>query len=668
MKPKESAVFLVRKIIITFITFSSVVVAVDSKDKTDVSSSPTVKELNPKKRKIKEIAPISRFALSEAEMMQHEYTAEDIVNLIECNLPTDVSPQRFKLGESSQEEPEILQRTIYCFGTQFILPPYSSATLIPCLGSFFQSAFVSTVEEIIIPYNTGAHWVTLQIRICDKIHIHYIDSLLSEHHEINHARNEEVYRSLIPLKSFLEQQFSSREVLPIEILLARTQADNKACGPLTIENIKDRIAKRALSFICLSNRDVLLFRTQQRDQLINVGKELDFYEFFDASQHSQDSETKENPSSLMDISLSSAKDSICNDPIEVSGYYDVDSFLRMRAKRLGIYDGPEPQTISLSETYHQDAFITVYSKGEAGSVKMYKIYDPLVPITDSKGTQIFTHQLMNGRKFVPQDKASKGTRTVGFYSIDGRKRLCFKQWPEAPGHEIAVRLLYGFFFPEDRKSIPLPASEVILMNNQIFLVSEFIEGENLEQVLKDMRTSRKNQRSFNLEKLQKLFLFCLLTNQEDCRPQNCIMRRSETNDDELVLVDTERCLVEEFITYEDPEKGIVETRPHCFLFCFYELLQESFDVNVNEYAFELMKGYEEEQLYEYTLYEICKEKSQKNPKLCLWYSKEFMQDMRRKLHQIRQFEKDNKEESSLASLFQTISPRLAEIYRLPKSI
>jgi len=673
----ESVINLLRKpitliLIIQIFSCPSIIMAMDAERGQEKGDHLSSAKSSTKQDERKDEEPDA------VEMMTYEYTAEDIANLIGCSLPTSTSIHRFWLGENDQAMIDTLQNVIYRLGSLYILPPHSFHSLIPCLDSFLQSSFVNIrPEEIVIPYNPGGHWAILRIRVSEKIYINYIDSLLSEHAEINKARTEEVCRSLTPLISFLEAYFISRKVSPIEIRIARTQKDNKACGPIVIENIRDIMIRKELSRKKLSYRDVFCLRDRQRAQLKSVGKELNFGEFLSVSQ----SPEKSDFGSGVDLTSfsSTATTSMGSSALESVNYYNVESFLRMHAHRLGITYEPESHPLSLSEIHHKDAVITVYSKGESGSIKMYKVYDPPVPVFDSEGTQIFKRQLMKGQEFVPQDKASDGTRTVGFYSISGRKWLCFKQWPEAPGHEIAVRYLYKFLFPEDRNDLPLPASEVILMNDQIFLVSEFIEGENLEQVLRkaDINSSYGNQWNFNLEKFQKLVLFSLLTNPEDCRPQNCIVRKKGSNEYEFVLIDNERSLAEEFIVYDDPQREKVETRPHCFLFCFHELLMKPFKIEINEYALANWQQYEEEQLYQYALYEHFKERGLREAKLCLWYSEEFIADTYKKWRKIRPYKKnqqsdlykkDHQEGNSLGNLFWEISPKLAEIYKIPKEV
>lgn len=250
--------------------------------------------------------------------------------------------------------------------------------------------------------------------------------------------------------------------------------------------------------------------------------------------------------------------------------------------------------------------------GENRNIDWYEVYDS-------------HHELMNGHEFTPADKASGGTRVVGFYSLEGQRRLCFKQWPEAPGHEIAVYELYKELFPEDEGDFPLPASDVILMNGQVFLVSEFMEGEPLDKILEKVRTDPEYGREwiFNTEKFQKLAIFSLLIQPEDGRPQNYLVRKIKDIDEyQLILIDNERILEvgllehEGFIEHEDPDKGYVKTRMHCALLCFHELLEEKIakdflkghneKFNIDEEAIEkLINEYLERHVSDPDINEIC---------------------------------------------------------------
>jgi hypothetical protein len=180
-------------------------------------------------------------------------------------------------------------------------------------------------------------------------------------------------------------------------------------------------------------------------------------------------------------------------------------------------------------------------------------------------------------------------------------------------------------FPEDEGDFPLPASDVILMNGQVFLVSEFMEGEPLDKILEKVRTDPEYGREwiFNTEKFQKLAIFSLLIQPEDGRPQNYLVRKIKDIDEyQLILIDNERILEvgllghEGFIEHEDPDKGYVKTRMHCALLCFHELLEEKIakdflkghneKFNIDEEAIEkLINEYLERHVSDPDINEIC---------------------------------------------------------------
>jgi hypothetical protein len=257
-------------------------------------------------------------------------------------------------------------------------------------------------------------------------------------------------------------------------------------------------------------------------------------------------------------------------PIQAStDVVDVDTFLRQCDVRVNPhrYKRSEKKLIH-SYCLSQDVYaekgnlVTVYFRYSNGKTKprQVQVYDP-------------DHRLMDDQEFKPGDIADSGTRTVGFYSIYGQRRLCFKQYPEMPGNELAMYELYKTLFPRDCSDLPLPASEVILMNGQVFLVSQFMCGETLEKVLKKIDEGDNNNYynyTFDLEKFQKLSLFCFLTNPEDLRPQNCLVRKTNGSDKyQFILIDNERSFCQEVIEGD----GEIETRVHCALFCFRELME-----------------------------------------------------------------------------------------------
>jgi len=126
-------------------------------------------------------------------------------------------------------------------------------------------------NDIIIPYNSGSHWVTVQIQFNDQtINVNYFDSLNNESPEINQGRDDNVVANFLrPLKEQLETKFPGRNVIyPLNVKLARIQSDNKACGVIVVENIKDLIYGNKLpTKLPLSDEIVLYLRTLQSSQL-----------------------------------------------------------------------------------------------------------------------------------------------------------------------------------------------------------------------------------------------------------------------------------------------------------------------------------------------------------------------------------------------------------------
>ena len=119
--------------------------------------------------------------------------------------------------------------------------------------------------------------------------------------------------------------------------------------------------------------------------------------------------------------------------------------------------------------------------------------------------------------------------------------------------------------------MPIPLSEVLIINGRVFLVSQFVEGETLEKVLLEVQKGNNEylEYKFDVERFQKLAIFCFLINPEDCRPQNCIVRKCKDSDKwQLVLIDNERAFCQEVVT----DHGSQKTRVHCVLFCFDALL------------------------------------------------------------------------------------------------
>jgi hypothetical protein len=336
----------------------------------------------------------------------------------------------------------------------------------------------------------------------------------------------------------------------------------------------------------------------------------------------------------------------------------VDTYLRQCDARLANREYI-PDSFLAEGTYEKKKLVTVHFRNKSGKAEEIQVYDP-------------SHKLMKDEEFNPGDRAKGGTSKVGFYSIDKERRLCFKQAPEIPAYELAVRELYKTLFPEDADDIPIPASEVIVMNGQVFLVSQFIKGETLENVLLEAQNGNNEYISceFDVEKFQRLAFFCFLINPEDCRPQNCIVRKCKnSNKYQLVLIDNERAFCREVVR----DHGSQKTRVHCVLFCFEELMRQtistpllkersiaknvSFRHRIEEWIRKCRKNSE----YIQSLGEYRTKSEQKNPKdretdLTSSVGEVTQNDI------IKKVDKITGEEENLRDIFGKALPQLDEVY------
>jgi len=350
----------------------------------------------------------------------------------------------------------------------------------------------------------------------------------------------------------------------------------------------------------------------------------------------------------------------CNASQYQNPVLSVDIFLRKCAQRLGIYENPFLESFFFLPYDHDKShLISVRYKNIHGEIDHYRVYDP-------------DHRLMNGQNFVPSDRASGGTRIVGFYSIDGRRRLCFKQHPEAPAHDIATYKLYNMIFPEETEECPIPIAETILINDQVFLISEFIEGETLEQVLKKVESDPAYGADwiFDTNQIKKSVLFSSFINPEDGRTQNYLFSPVlGSTKMRIYLLDHDRSLGSADVEYNHPEMGKLKTRVHCALLCFHELLEgtfrqeiisrisENFRAGISRWASEC----HEESLYQRKLQKLIPMYSLKSI-LGVVYSEELISSIFFKIKKIR--EACVNEEESFIKVFCSASPELATIYKI----
>ncbi len=381
-------------------------------------------------------------------------------------------------------------------------------------------------------------------------------------------------------------------------------------------------------------------------------------------------------------------------------FLDVVSFLKLCATRLGIYDGDYPSRPNPDDP---ENIITVRLHDKEGRLQWYQVYDP-------------DHHLMHNQTFTPSRKPTGGTRTVGFYSFDDSEdpQLCVKQCPEAPAYDIAIHKLYKALFPEDKEDLPVPASLVVEMNGIVFSISEFMEGETLEDVFKNVQKDSSYGMSWDIdiEQFQKLVIFSLLTNPEDCRPQNCLIRKIKgSNKRKFVLIDNERNLGKEYVEFDHPIKGKITTRVHCVLFFFDHFLTHRVDpefmmrqrLNHITAIYNWIKECAYENQYQYNLRQLlvkeaeeelkttvsslaCDELFTGNPfdsldrieKACakarnlqkiffgVYYNEQFIADFFEKAHKIHvAVHNEEGKIITLADIFWSVNPSLAQIYQIP---
>lgn len=203
----------------------------------------------------------------------------------------------------------------------------------------------------------------------------------------------------------------------------------------------------------------------------------------------------------------------------------VDEFLSVLARKVhytGTYPGSYPP---IQMPIDHRNIIEVHLRGKGISVRTLQVYDP-------------THRLMNASTFTPSDYID-GFHKVGFFCIqEDHRAICIKQEPEAPGLEIASEQIHQVVC--DANSVTdatFNSTIAILMNDIMFSVSRFIEGENLHDVLRAKKGFQEY--CFNQNHISVMIQWAFLTNSEDFRPKNCIVRE-RNGYAELVGIDRER--------------------------------------------------------------------------------------------------------------------------------
>ncbi|MEI6628634.1 MAG: leucine-rich repeat domain-containing protein [Alphaproteobacteria bacterium] len=255
------------------------------------------------------------------------------------------------------------------------------------------------------------------------------------------------------------------------------------------------------------------------------------------------------------------------------GIINASDFLREMNCRLRYEDCPPSRALSKAECVVPGCLINVLSHKGDGQAWYQMVYDP-------------EHFLMKGEAFTPSDHnhllegaARKGTRKVAFYSQDGKRVLCIKEAPEAPGMERAARILHETLFGVEDMGVP--NSETILMNGKVFTVSSYVDGKSLDEVIGEIEAQEAAKKADvhpnkSLEfivNLHQMKVFAILTGPEDGRPQNCICLEVKGADGgtnyRLVSIDHDRCFGDAtpHPSLRDPD---VTVRGHSVMHCFSE--------------------------------------------------------------------------------------------------
>lgn len=256
------------------------------------------------------------------------------------------------------------------------------------------------------------------------------------------------------------------------------------------------------------------------------------------------------------------------------GIITASDFLREMKCHLRNEVCPPSRALSKAECVVPGCLVNVLSHKGGGQARFQRVYDP-------------ENDLMDGEVFTPSDHnhllegvARKGTRKVGFYSFGGKRVLCIKEAPEAPGAERAARILHeGLFGVGD---MGVPNSQTIIMNGKVFTVSSYVYGKSLDEVIGEIEEQEAASKADEhqphrsaefFENLHQMKVFAILTGPEDGRPQNCICQEVKGADGaityRLVSIDNERSFGDAtpHPSLRDPR---ITVRGHSVMHCFPE--------------------------------------------------------------------------------------------------
>ena len=179
----------------------------------------------------------------------------------------------------------------------------------------------------------------------------------------------------------------------------------------------------------------------------------------------------------------------------------------------------------------------------------------------------FECQLFQNGVFAPKinnkinvPNGENGERLVGIFKEQG---ICLKQWPEMPKLELAFNAFANILFPGSDLT---PKAAIILINDQVFLATTFIEGKVLSHYFRSEAETLPHLQEIPIF---QLILTSIMTMPEDGRPQNYILSR----ENKIIAIDNDRNLADGVVRkfYKDKDGNIVLMRCHSALFVLDEM-------------------------------------------------------------------------------------------------
>lgn len=255
--------------------------------------------------------------------------------------------------------------------------------------------------------------------------------------------------------------------------------------------------------------------------------------------------------------------------IEIEITISAADFPRWLNARLKYEVCPELRGLSKAECIKPECVIIIHYHGGNGIVRSLAVYDP-------------DHTLMNGEVFTPTDHnllpvdgIRRGTRHVGFYSVDDERVFCLKENPEVPALERSVRLLYECLFGVDNPGIP--NSETILMNGKIFTASSYVKGESFDEIIRQIEGDDEKEHNISITNLLEMKIFVILTAPEDGRAQNYILQIISNADSHktcrIYSIDNERILGNA-TPHPSRTDATITVRSHSIIHCVPETIHD----------------------------------------------------------------------------------------------